>query len=90
MSDGTAQGADTSGATQDPHQAVELARDPDGEAVQIGGNSGTSSLGTGAGVTVSSGSTTQGDVGESSPDSNHVPPEYRSIVESYFSDKDDG
>ncbi len=67
-----------------------LPRSPEGQTVQIGGNSGTSSLGTGAGVTVSSGSTTQGEVGESSPDSNHVPAEYRSIVESYFSDKDNG
>jgi hypothetical protein len=90
VSDGTGEGADTSGATQDPQQAVELPRAPKGESVQIGGNSGTSSLGTGAGVTVSSGSSTQGEVGEPSPDSNHVPPEYRSIVESYFSEKDDG
>ncbi len=90
VTDGTGEGADTSGATQDPHQAVELPRAPKGETVQLGGNSGTSSLGTGAGVTVSSGSTTQGEVGESSPDSNHVPAEYRSIVESYFSDKDGG
>ncbi len=90
VSDGSGEGADTSGASQDPHTAVELPRSPEGESVQIGGSSGTSSLGTGAGVTVSSGSATQGEVGESSPDSNHVPPEYRSIVESYFSDKDGG
>ena len=55
--------------------------------MQIGGSSGASSLGPGAGVTVSSGTTQQGDVGQTGPDSNHVPPEYRSIVESYFSDK---
>ena len=90
VSNGTGDGADTSGATQDPRTAVELPRSPDGQTVQIGGNSGTSSLGTGAGVTVSSGSATQGEVGESSPDSNHVPAEYRSIVEHYFSDTDDG
>jgi hypothetical protein len=88
VSDGTGEGADTSGATQDPHTAVELPRAPQGESVQIGGSSGTSSLGTGAGVTVSSGNSTQGEVGDTSPDSNHVPPEYRSIVESYFSGKD--
>ncbi len=90
VTDESGEGANTSGATQDPHQAIELPKAPEGETVQIGGSSGTSSLGTGAGVTVSSGSTTQGEVGDSSPDSNHVPPEYRSIVENYFSDQDDG
>lgn len=90
VSEETGAGADTSGASQDPQQAVELPRAPEGESVQLGGNSGTSSLGTGAGVTVSNGSSTQGEVGESSPDSNHVPPEYREIVESYFSGEDDG
>lgn len=90
VTDGEGASADTSGATQDPQQAIELPRAPEGQSVQIGGNSGTSSLGTGAGVTVSNGSSTQGEVGESSPDSNHVPPEYRSIVESYFSAKDGG
>lgn len=82
-------GDDTSGATVDPHQAVELSRAPEGQSIQIGGNSGASSTGSGAGVTVSSGSAEQGEVGEAGPDSNHVPPEYRSIVERYFSDQDD-
>ena len=83
-------GSDTTGANDEPHQAVQLSRDPEGESVQIPGNSGASSLGPGAGVTVSNGSTQQGEVGETGPDSNHVPPEYRDIVESYFSDKDGG
>lgn len=72
------------------HEAVELSRAPRGESVQIGGSSGASSLGSGAGVTVSSGSAQQSDVGQNGPDSNHVPSEYRDIVESYFSDKDKG
>lgn len=88
VSDAAQSGADTSGASQDDREAVQLSRAPEGESVQIGGSSGASSLGPGAGVTVSSGSTQQGEVGQSGPDSNHVPPEYRSIVESYFSDKD--
>jgi hypothetical protein len=90
VSDSQSTGDDTSGAGQDAHQAVQLSRAPEGESVQVGGNSGASSLGPGSGVTVSSGSTTQGDVGTTGPDSNHVPPEYRSVVESYFSDKDGG
>jgi hypothetical protein len=28
----------------------------------------------------------QGEVGVAGPDSNHVPPEYRGIVEAYFGD----
>lgn len=90
VSDAAQTGSDTSGASQDGREAVQLSRAPQGESVQVGGSSGASSLGPGAGVTVSSGTTQQGDVGETGPDSNHVPPEYRSIVESYFSDKDKG
>lgn len=88
VSDASETGTDTSGAGDDPHEAVTLDRAPQGESVQTSSNSGSSSLGPGAGVTVSNGSTQQGDVGQTGPDSNHVPPEYRSIVESYFSDKD--
>jgi len=88
VSDAAQTGDDTSGASQDGREAVQLSRAPEGESVQIGGSSGASSLGPGAGVTVSSGTTQQGDVGQTGPDSNHVPPEYRSIVESCFSDKE--
>jgi hypothetical protein len=88
VSDAAQNGNDTSGASQDGREAVQLSRAPEGESVQVGGSSGASSLGPGAGVTVSSGTTEQGDVGQTGPDSNHVPPEYRSIVESYFSDKE--
>ncbi len=72
------------------HEAVELSRAPQGESVRIGGSSSAASLGSGAGVTVSSGATRQGEVGANGPDSNHVPADYRAIVEGYFSDKDGG
>lgn len=88
VSDDAQTGTDTSGAGDDTHEAIELSRSPQGESVQIGGSSGASSLGTGSGVTVSNGTTQQGEVGQTGPDSNHVPPEYRSIVENYFSDQD--
>lgn len=88
VSDASHTGSDTSGADQEDREAIQLSRAPEGESVQIGGSSGASSLGTGSGVTVSNGTTQQGDVGQTGPDSNHVPPEYRSIVESYFSDQD--
>jgi hypothetical protein len=81
--EGEAQGPST-----DPRQAISLGRSPEGESIQIPGSSGGSMRGTGAGVTVSGGSATQGAVGESGPDSNHVPAPYRPIVESYFSDPD--
>lgn len=79
---------DAAGSPQKDHVAIELSRAPEGESVQIGGNSGASSFGSGAGVMVSSGAMSQGEIGENSPDSNHVPAEYRDIVESYFTDKD--
>ena len=90
VTDASKTGDDTSGPNSDTHAAVTLERQPDGQSVQINTDSNSSRVGPGAGVTVSSGSATQGDVGEAGPDSNHVPPEYRSIVESYFSDKEDG
>lgn len=57
-----------------------------GEGIQTGSDSGSASLGNGAGAASGSGSATQGEVGESGPDSNRVPPEYKPVVESYFSD----
>ena len=82
------EGQDVPAPEPESQVAVELSRADEGESVQIGGSSGGSSLGSGAGITVSSGSATQGEVGENGPDSNHVPSEYRDIVERYFSDKD--
>lgn len=84
-------GTDTSGPSADPREAVTLDRSPqEAPSVQISSSSGQAQLGSGNGVTVSNGSATQGDVGQSGPDSNHVPPQYRSVVENYFSDKDHG
>lgn len=88
VSDAEGGGTDTSGATTEPKTTVTLSRAPQGESVLIGPDPNASRVGPGAGVTVSSGSATQGLVGDSGPDSNHVPPEYRSIVERYFSDTD--
>lgn len=91
VSDASGSGSDTSGPTADPHDAVTLDRSPqNAQSVQVSSNSGAAQKGAGNGVTVSNGSATQGTVGQAGPDSNHVPPEYRSIVESYFSDKDSG
>jgi len=53
--------------------------------VQTSADGGSALLGTGAGVTAGSGSAVQGEVGESGPDSNHVPAEYRDLVQDYFS-----
>ncbi len=88
VSDVQSASSDTAGAVPDEREPVELSRAPQGESVRIDGSSGGSSLGTGAGVTVSSGSAQQGEVGQNGPDSNHVPPDYRSIVERYFSDRE--
>ena len=79
----------TSEGTSDPRQAISLSRDGAGEQIQLPGSSGTSSVGTGAGVTISSGTSTQGEVAEAGPDSNHVPAEYRSVVEAYFARQED-
>jgi hypothetical protein len=77
------------GPQEDPRDAVQLARSPDGESVQTSGDSGSSTLGSGSGVSVSGGTSVQGEVGQAGPDSNRVPPAYRSLVESYFSSWDD-
>lgn len=86
-----AEGGEGSGdsETGEPRRAVTLARSPDGEPVQAPGSSGGSSLGPGAGVSVAGGEGSQGNVDIAGPDSNHVPGEYRSIVQSYFSNPDE-
>ncbi|MGH2534165.1 MAG: hypothetical protein ACRDJW_18005 [Thermomicrobiales bacterium] len=75
-------------STADASSSLQLNEGPDGGSVRTSGNSGTSSLGSGAGVTAGSGATVQGEVDEAGPDSNRVPPAYRGIVEDYFSDPD--
>lgn len=72
--------------TADPREAITLSRAPDGESIQTSSNNGGSNVGSGPGVSVSSGTSQQGNVGAAGPDSNRVPPSYRTIVENYFSD----
>ncbi|MEA2530176.1 MAG: hypothetical protein QOG89_1820 [Thermomicrobiales bacterium] len=72
----------------DPREAITLARAPEGESIQTSSNNGGSNAGSGPGASVSSGTSTQGEVDAAGPDSNRVPPGYRSIVEDYFSDPD--
>ena len=71
-----------------PGSSLTLNRSPGGEAVPVQAPGSQSRPGGGSGTSSASGGSSQGLVGEAGPDSNHVPPEYRSIVESYFSDKD--
>ena len=68
---------------------VTLNRLPNGEAVPVQGAGSQSNLGSGSGMTAGGGGSAQGEVGESGPDSNHVPSEYRQVVESYFSSDDE-
>lgn len=75
-------------AQTDPREAITLSRAPEGESVQTGGSSGGANAGSGPGVAISGGTAIQGDVGAAGPDSNRVPPSYRSIVEAYFSESD--
>lgn len=81
---------DGAGETSPPpsSEAVQLPRSS-GEGVQTSNNAGSSSIGSGTGVAAASGSTVQQEVGEGGPDSNRVPPTYRSVVEEYFSDPSD-
>jgi len=76
--------------TTDPRAAITLPRSPDAGGYQTGSTGGQGSSGTGGGGATSGGSgVEQGEVGVAGPDSNHVPSEYRSIVEAFFSDSED-
>lgn len=77
---------DNKGQQADPRQAITLSRSPNGNSYQTSSDNGGSNGGSGPGASVSSGTSTQGVVGEAGPDSNRVPADYRSIVENYFSD----
>src|SRR5581483_4954131 len=75
------------GPAQPINQTLELpAGPPSNQNVQTSENGGSSMRGSGAGVTAGSGSAVQGDVGQAGPDSNRVPPDYRSVVERYFTE----
>jgi hypothetical protein len=75
--------AETPEQNQDQEGVVSL-EGSRGTGVQTGSNPGQTMSGNGTGSTTASGSATQGEVGESGPDSNRVPPEYRDVVEDYF------
>jgi hypothetical protein len=77
-------------ADTDPREAITLSRAPDGQSIQTSSNGPGSNPGSGPGASVSSGTSTQGVVGEAGPDSNRVPADYRSIVQDYFSDSEGG
>ena len=84
----TASVPDGAGGASDPRtadEAIQLDRSG-GPGVQTGNDSGSASLGSGTGVMTGSGDTTQQEVGAAGPDSNRVPPEYRDLVEDYFSE----
>ena len=79
------------GEADGPAELTESISLPSGDGsqnggVQTSGDGGSSLLGSGSGVTAGSGAAVQGDVGEAGPDSNHVPPEHRGLVERYFGD----
>ncbi|MCC6793279.1 MAG: hypothetical protein IT336_16460 [Thermomicrobiales bacterium] len=79
---------DDAAAEEDPRSAITLSRSPDAAGVPTGGQGNSASVGSGSGAAVSTGTTVQGEVGAAGPDSNHVPSEYRGLVEDYFSDQD--
>lgn len=76
-----------SGEPRDVIGSVELPRSG-GPGVRTSADGGSSAVGNGAGVAARSGSTVQQEVGIAGPDSNRVPPGYRSLVENYFSEPD--
>ncbi len=88
VADGNGEGGEGQGQGEapDPREAITLSRAQEGESYQTSPDAGGSSVGSGPGVSVSSGTSEQGVVGAAGPDSNRVPPGYRSIVEDYFSD----
>ena len=74
---------DSRGSTNGGSSTLEIQGTSD-EGVQMGGDSGSSSLGSGSGATTASGDQAQGDVGVSGPDSNSVPDSLRDVVKDYF------
>ncbi len=86
VTDGEGGGAGNADTAPPPaSEAIQLPRSS-GQGVQTSNNAGSSSLGSGTGVAAATGTTVQGEVGAAGPDSNRVPPTYRSVVEDYFSD----
>jgi hypothetical protein len=67
-----------------PTASVEMQGGPSQENVSLGGNMGSANAGNGNGATMADGTATQEAVPTAGPESNRVPPEYRSVVENYF------
>jgi hypothetical protein len=79
-------GQGESGEAGEVSESISLPSSPGGQqGVQTTADGGSALPGAGAGVTAGSGTAAQGEIAESGPDSNHVPAEYRDIVENYFS-----
>jgi hypothetical protein len=86
VKEGEATTGDGASETGEARDAIRLVQVPGGESVRTSDDGGSSSVGSGTGVTVSGGTSVQGTVGDAGPDSNRVPADYRTIVEDYFSD----
>jgi hypothetical protein len=67
-----------------PTASVQMSGGPSDNNVSLGGNMGSANAGNGNGATVAEGTATQEAVPTAGPESNRVPPEYRSVVENYF------
>ncbi len=89
VDDSLGAGSDDAAGNAPPGGSLSLNRMPNGQAVPVQGAGSRSNLGSGAGMTSGGGGSTQGKISDPGPDSNHVPAEYRSIVESYFSAGDE-
>ncbi|MGI8485667.1 MAG: hypothetical protein ACR2OU_15570 [Thermomicrobiales bacterium] len=71
-------------SAQSGNQSLVLQGTSGDNSVSTGNDVGSSSSGSGGGSGAASGSATQGKVGPTGPDSNHVPDAYRDIVKGYF------
>ncbi len=89
VSQGDGKGA-PSGEPDPVTETIQLPPSSGGGGVQTSNDGGGSRQGTGSGMTAGSGAAVQGEVGKAGPDSNRVPPAYRSVVERYFSDQPEG
>lgn len=75
---------DGTGTTRGGSTSLELQGTSDSSGIQTGGDSGSSSLGSGSGSSTASGDQTTGDAGVAGPDSNRVPDALRDVVKDYF------
>jgi hypothetical protein len=75
--------ADSTGSNSGGSTNLEL-QGTSGQGIPTGGDSGSSSLGSGSGSSTASGDQSQGDVGVAGPDSNRVPESLRDVVKDFF------